>query len=156
MRFVHRIILMLTGAYWVLIFTLTHLPPSHLPNVPTSDKLKHFVAYLILSFLLGATLWIIFPSRRRLMPILVVAAAAAYGAFDEFTQIAVGRACEFEDWLADVGGAATAGAALYIVQVYLLHRQRRRAEARKNQPEFASPPVQPRLEQPEFSGPRRC
>lgn len=125
MRFARRIVVMLTGAYWLLIFTLTHLPPGRLPQVPSSDKLKHFVGYLVLSFLLGATLWILFPARRRLMPILVVAAAAAYGAFDEFTQIAVGRSCELNDWLADVAGAATAGAALYVVQVFILRRQRR-------------------------------
>jgi len=119
-----RVLLGLTAAYWALLFTATHIPPNHMPHVKASDKLEHFGAYMVLSFLIGATIWVMRPARRRLIPLVVVAAAAAYGAFDEVSQIPVGRDCELNDWFADVGGAATAGAALYGVQVIVLRRSR--------------------------------
>jgi VanZ family protein len=127
MRLSRNILLILTGAYWVVLFVLTHLPRSRLPHGPSNDKLNHFLAYLVLAFLIGATLWQAFPARRRWIPLLVVAAAMAYGAFDEFTQIAVGRDCELNDWLADVSGAAFAGAGLYLLQIYFVRRARLRA-----------------------------
>ena len=129
MTSIRRILWTITACYWGVLFTLTHIPPRHLPHGPGSDKLHHFAAYLVLAFLLGGTLWMVFPARRRLMPILVVLAAMAYGAFDEFTQIAVGRDCELNDWLADVAGAACAGATLYLLQIYLLRRGRAAAAA---------------------------
>ena len=124
MRFTRTVLWAITGLYWVVLFVMTHLPPRRLPHGPGSDKLHHFLAYLVLSFLLGAALWQAFPSRRRWMPMLVVLAAMAYGAFDEFTQIAVGRDCELNDWLADVAGACFAGAALYLLQIYFARRAR--------------------------------
>ena len=124
MTLTRRLILLLTAGYWVVLFVLTHLPPNRIPRGPSNDKLNHFLAYMVLSFLLGAALWVLLPARRRLTPLLVVVAAMAYGGFDEFTQIAVGRDCELGDWLADVAGAAFAGAALYLLQIYVLRRAR--------------------------------
>ena len=128
MRHTRTVLWTMTGVYWVALFVMTHLPPSRLPRSPGNDKLKHFASYLVLSFLLGATLWHAFPSRRRWTPLLVVLAAMAYGVFDEVTQLAVGRSCELNDWLADVGGAASAGAALYLFQVFSARRARLRGE----------------------------
>ena len=124
MTLVRRLFVVTTALYWVVLFVMTHLPPKRVPHGPGGDKLHHFGAYLVLTFLLGGTLWMVFPARRRLMPLLVVLAAMAYGAFDEVTQIAVGRACELNDWFADVAGAASAGAALYLLQIYFLRRGR--------------------------------
>ena len=121
-----RILWVLTILYWVILFALTHLPPDRLPHGPGSDKVHHFTAYALLCFILGATLWQAFPSRRRLIPLLVLLVAAVYGGFDEITQILVGRDCELNDWLADVSGAATAGAVLYALQIYTLRRTRTR------------------------------
>jgi VanZ family protein len=121
-----RILWAVTILYWGVLFALTHLPPDRLPHGPGSDKLHHFTAYAVLCFILGATLWQAFPSRRRLIPLVVLLVAALYGGFDEFTQILVGRDCELNDWLADVSGAATAGAVLYALQIYTLRRTRAR------------------------------
>ena len=129
MRLVRRLLILATACYWLLIFTLTHIPPNHMPHVPASDKLEHFCAYMGLCFLLGATLWLVWPARRRVLPLVVIGAAMAYGAFDEISQIPVGRDCELNDWFADVGGAAAAGAALYAAQVYVARRARSRAAA---------------------------
>ena len=127
MRFARTVLWTVTAVYWVVLFTMTHLPPKNLPRGPGGDKLHHFGGYFVLSFLLGATLWQAFPSRRRVIPLLVVLAAMAYGAVDEVTQLAVGRSCELNDWFADVAGAATAGAALYLLQIIFARRARLRA-----------------------------
>ena len=121
-----RILWIATICYWVVLFGLTHLPPDRLPHTPGSDKLHHFLAYCLLCFILGATLWQAFPSRRRLIPLAVLLVAAVYGGFDEITQILVGRDCELNDWLADISGAATAGAVLYALQIYSIRRARTR------------------------------
>ncbi len=134
MRLTRTLLWAATGIYWVVLFVMTHLPPRQMPRGPGGDKLYHFGAYLVLSFLLGAALWHAFPVRRRVIPLLVVLAAMAYGAVDEVTQILVGRACELNDWLADVSGAATAGAALYTLQIYFARRARLRAAAGGDDP----------------------
>jgi VanZ family protein len=128
MPMTRRMLWVLTGAYWLVLFTLTHLPPEHLPHGPGGDKFQHFSAYAVLCFILGLTLWQAFPSRRRLIPLLVLLVAGLYGGFDEITQIFVGRDCELNDWLADISGAAFAGAVLYALQVYTVRRARGRDE----------------------------
>ena len=94
----------MTAGYWLLIATLTHLPPKYLPHVPLDDKLEHFLAYGGLSAVLGFALWTTFPGRP-LLPFLVLVIAMVYGGLDEQTQKLVGRDCDFDDWLADVAGA---------------------------------------------------
>ena len=121
---VRRVLLVLTAAYWVVLFVMTHLPPKHLPHVPASDKLEHFGAYLVLSLMVGATLWQVTPHKRRLIPVMVFVIAALYGAFDEFTQIPVGRDAEFLDWVADISGAAAAGAVFFVIHLIVSRRTR--------------------------------
>jgi VanZ family protein len=118
--------MVLTALYWVVLFTMTHLPPKRLPHVPASDKVEHFSAYLVLCLMVGATLWQVVPHKRRLIPVIVFVVAALYGAFDEFTQIPVGRDAEFGDWAADISGAAVAALALFIFH-QLWSRRRSRA-----------------------------
>jgi VanZ family protein len=127
MRRTRTVLWAATAFYWVVLFVLTHLPPRRMLSGPGGDKLHHFLAYFVLAFLLGAAMWHAFPSRRRWAPILVVIAAAAYAAFDEVTQLLVGRFCELNDWLADVSGASFAAAALYLLQIYSARRARLRA-----------------------------
>jgi VanZ family protein len=116
MMFKRRMVLVLTALYWVVLFVVTHLPPARVPRTPGGDKLHHFLAYFILSFMLGATLWQVFPARRRLAPLLVLLAAAVYGIVDELTQIPVGRQAEVADWVADVSGAAVGALLLTVLQ----------------------------------------
>jgi VanZ family protein len=128
MPMTRRMLWVLTGAYWLVLFTLTHLPPELVTHGACSDNLHHFSAYGVLSFAVGASLWQAFPSRRRVIPLLVLLVAGLYGGFDEITQIFVGRDCELNDWLADISGAAFAGAVLYALQVYAVRRARGRDE----------------------------
>ena len=48
-----KILWSLTAIYWLTIFTLTHLPPTRLPQTHVSDKVEHFTAYFILATLLN-------------------------------------------------------------------------------------------------------
>lgn len=110
------------AGFWIAIFTATHMPISTTIGPPDyGDKIAHFSAYLILAFLL-ATTWQLaggILTRRHL--VIVWLAVIAYGAFDEITQIPVGRDCEFLDWVADAGGAA-AGLLLFVVARHLIAR----------------------------------
>lgn len=93
-------------AYWLLIFTLTHLPGSvgGMPRV--SDKLAHAAAYFGLAVLLCAAYGAWRP-EASFGYVGVFLAIALYGALDEITQGFVpNRQPDFFDWLADVGGAA--------------------------------------------------
>jgi VanZ family protein len=94
-------------AYWMVLFAATHVPQDF-PAVPTDhwDKVVHFFAYATLGGLLGITrrLHGETASLRRLL--LLWAVIAIYGAFDEWSQPAVGRDADLIDWLADAAGAA--------------------------------------------------
>jgi VanZ family protein len=92
-------------AYWLSMFTGTHLPrvPAAVGN--HNDKLLHFSAYFGLSVLLlswrgarGPVSWVIV---RRTWLLL-----AAYGVFDELTQPLFDRDAEFLDWVADIFGVS--------------------------------------------------
>ena len=108
----------LTLGYWVTLFVFTHLPPSRLPHTNVSDKLEHFLAYGLLSFMSGLTLWVAFPGRKWVnrLPLLVVVGAAAYGAFDELTQPLTRRTADIRDWYSDCTGAIAAAAVLFLLQ----------------------------------------
>lgn len=92
-------------AYWLAIFTATHLPPSSQAmrlafRLP--DWLLHAGAYAGLGALVA---WAASarPSARLLA--IWFAILLAYGVFDERSQPLVGRSCELSDWLADAIGA---------------------------------------------------
>ena len=94
------------GLFWLALFAGTHIPkpPDVLPP-SGGDKLAHFGGYLVLAFLL-ATAWQLaggILTRRHL--VIAWIAALGYAAFDEVTQILVGRDCEILDWIADAVGA---------------------------------------------------
>lgn len=94
--------------YWLALFTGTHIPINLKPDVPGNDKLQHLLAYGGLAFLLGGVILLQFERRgkRRVLLIGALALLALYGAFDELTQLFVGRSCDLFDWLADLGGSA--------------------------------------------------
>jgi hypothetical protein len=80
-----------------------------LENIPqTSDKTLHFIAYLILVFLIWLT---INPNKkvnwRKATAWLVILVVAGYGAVDEWLQGYVGRDPDVMDFIADIAAAFT-------------------------------------------------
>lgn len=96
----------LAGGYWLLIFTLTHVP-INVPGAANSlDKLQHLGAFFGLAVLLAAA----YDAWRGLNVAgcgWILLATSLYGAIDELTQALVPhRYPSVFDWLADVAGAA--------------------------------------------------
>lgn len=92
--------------YWLMLLTATHLPPAELPKTHVSDKIEHFTAYGVLTFLLSLAIG----QRNGRLPAAVITCAMVltYGAIDELTQPPFGRSCDIHDWYADAAGAVTA------------------------------------------------
>jgi VanZ family protein len=102
--------------YWAALFLGTHLPSQGIPGV--SDKSLHFLAYAGLGFLLAWAVASFRPTWRLL--VLVLVTTAAYGAFDEITQMLVpSRQADLWDWGADVLGGI-AGIACYLLCLALV------------------------------------
>lgn len=96
--------------YWSALFVLAHIPiPSMVRKAGVSDKSLHFIAYLVLVFLL----WFTFsPERkvnwRKAAVWWVLLMTACYGVIDELLQgVVVGRSCDAMDFVADLVGALT-------------------------------------------------
>jgi VanZ family protein len=96
--------------YWPALFVLTHIPIPHVvQEADVSDKSLHFLAYLILTFLIWSAVsgdrkvkW------RRAAPWLVLFVIVVYGILDEWLQIYVaGRSCDVRDFFSDLLGALT-------------------------------------------------
>ena len=103
------------------MFVGTHMPPALDSQVVYNDKLMHFWAYLALAFGFMTSCDL---SLARLRPrhyFLVFVGCALYGAFDEITQIPVGRVADLQDWMFDIAGAL-AGVLLYRVLRPLVQR----------------------------------
>jgi VanZ family protein len=117
--------LALLVVYWLALFVGTHVPrgPHELLPKNVSDKLLHFTAYGGLAFLLCLNWSLRRPLGWRQFAI-VLALLAGFGAFDEITQIPVGRDCDILDWTADVTGATLGvGAFLLVSSVVRLPEQ---------------------------------
>ena len=110
-----RVVWIALVGYWICLSTVTHLPPSKLPDTHIKDTYEHFTAFALLAVLLCAALsskdWTI--ARVAGMSFAI---AAAYGAVDEWTQPIFGRTCALSDWFADATGAATAVALFVVVR----------------------------------------
>lgn len=96
--------------YWVILLTATSLPAPDLPDVWGSDKLKHYLAYGVLSFLLNLTMLV--QERQKYTPqkaaLVTIVICFFYGVLDELHQIFIpGRSCELLDLIADIIGAVT-------------------------------------------------
>ena len=94
--------------YWPGLFVLTHIPIPHVvQEADVSDKNLHFLAYLILTFLIWSAVsgdrkvkW------RRAAPWLVLFVILVYGILDEWLQSYVaGRSCDVRDFFTDLAGA---------------------------------------------------
>ena len=82
----------------------THVPQPHLPHLVASDKVLHFVGFLLLSSLLLLTLSAFGAARTRRM-VMVIFTVMVYAALDEITQPLARRHASVGDWAADVAGA---------------------------------------------------
>lgn len=97
--------------YWVIIFILTSLPNDIAINLNVSDKIEHFGAYGVLSFMLFFTL-----SFQKKVPLFkefpatfTLVLASLYGMVDELHQLLVpGRMADIKDWTADFLGSLIA------------------------------------------------
>jgi len=94
--------------YWPALFILAHIPIPHVvQEADVSDKSLHFLAYLILTFLLWSVVrgnqkvnW------RQAAPWLVLFVIVVYGILDEWLQSYVaGRSCDVRDLFMDLAGA---------------------------------------------------
>jgi VanZ family protein len=112
-----RLAQVLLFGYWAALFIATHVPVS-VPQVAGrhSDKVVHVAAYAVLSCLIAIT-WQLSAGGclggrhyRRIGIVL-----ALYAAFDEATQLLVGRDGNWPDWLADVMGIALGLAIFHFV-----------------------------------------
>jgi len=95
--------------YWPGVFILAHIPiPQLVYKAQVSDKGIHFLAYLILTFLLW---FAISPNKkvnwRKTAVWLVIFVMVWYGVVDEVLQGYVGRSCDVRDFLADLAGTLT-------------------------------------------------
>ena len=93
--------------YWPAIFVLAHISvPQLVREAGVSDKSLHFLAYLVLVFLLW---FAIRPDRmvnwRKAAVWWVLLVIAGYGAVDELLQgFVVGRSCDVMDFFANLTG----------------------------------------------------
>jgi VanZ family protein len=94
----------LAFVYFILLFTGTHIPVDPGEIVQTSDKLLHYTGYALLTVLVLAGWEFTIGTLQPKHYFAVWLAGTLYGAFDEVTQIPVGRRCDMNDWLADVTG----------------------------------------------------
>lgn len=95
--------------YWPVIFILSHIPiPELVYKARVSDKAIHFLAYLILAFLLwyavGAGAKVRWLKASVWWVVLVI---IGYATIDEVLQTFVGRNADIMDFVADlIGGMA--------------------------------------------------
>jgi VanZ family protein len=92
--------------YWPAIFILAHIPiPQWVYKAKVSDKSLHFLAYLVLTFLLW---FAISPDRkvnwRKAAVWWVLLVVVWYGVVDELLQGYVGRSCDVMDFFANLVG----------------------------------------------------
>ncbi|MFQ5806151.1 MAG: VanZ family protein [Phycisphaerae bacterium] len=91
------------------MFCATHFPRPKLPGqIPSEDKLVHFVAFGVLAFLFwrGAESF-----KRKLsnhFVLFVVVGLIVFSAVDEYLQQFVNRGTSLADWLANLAGIAVA------------------------------------------------
>ncbi|HUV62262.1 MAG TPA: VanZ family protein [Sedimentisphaerales bacterium] len=105
-----KITIVLLALYWPTLFVFAHIPiPKVVREAEVSDKGLHFLAYLILVYLLWFSVrgeekvnW------RGIGPWCILAALAVYGVLDEWSQSFVaGRSCDIRDFFADMTGTLT-------------------------------------------------
>ena len=87
------------------LFIGTHYPADQLPpEIGAADKIIHCLAYLTLSFSALVSWDLAIGPLRAIHYFAVWLVGTLYGAFDEITQIPVGRHGDINDWVCDVLG----------------------------------------------------
>ena len=92
---------------WIAAFVATHIPGENLPEIPTSDRVLHTIAFFILTGAMLLTM-IAHMSKRKYRIPFIICVMVIYAALDELTQPLVGRYNSVDDWLADVIGVLIA------------------------------------------------
>ncbi|MFZ0034975.1 MAG: VanZ family protein [Sedimentisphaerales bacterium] len=101
-----KLTILLLLLYWPGLFILAHIPiPQLVYKAQVSDKSLHFLAYLILTFLLW---FAISPNKkvnwRKASVWWILLVVVWYGVVDEVLQGYVGRNCDVKDFFADLAG----------------------------------------------------
>lgn len=107
------------AAWCAAIFALSaqpDIPGGFLENIPSSDKMVHFLLYAALGALTyNALRGESVASLKSYALVLAAVWASLYGASDEFHQsFVLGRHVEIADWLADTLGGAAGAAAIWL------------------------------------------
>lgn len=101
-----KISILTLGLYWPILVVFAHIPiPESVRSAHVSDKCLHFLAFLVLTFLLWFSLkpkarvnW------RKISVWLVLFGLILYGAADEIVQGFIGRSCDPLDVAANFSG----------------------------------------------------
>ena len=118
---------MAIASYWIILFTLTHLPGDPRPEPPEGrlphlDKVTHAAAFAGLSFLACVAV----AAYRPVTPIEllgIAAVLASYAALDELTQGWVRfRVPDYRDWLADLVGMTVGLGSFLVARRFLAGR----------------------------------
>jgi len=89
----------------LVMFIATHLPAHALPReLATADKIVHCFVYLLLAFSVLTSWELTIGHLRPHHYFTVWLVGTLYGAFDEVTQIPVGRHADVRDWMSDIVG----------------------------------------------------
>jgi VanZ family protein len=101
-----KVTIILLVFYWLTFFILAHIPePDLVSKAGVSDKGLHFLAYLILVFLLW---FAVSPDQnvgwRKAVVWWVFIVLTGYGAVDELLQGFTGRNCDVMDIVANIAG----------------------------------------------------
>ncbi len=104
-----KVTIILLIFYWLSFFILAHIPePDLVSKAGVSDKGLHFLAYLILVFLLW---FAVSPDQkvgwRKAVVWGVFIVLTGYGAVDELLQGFTGRNCDVMDIVANIAGVFT-------------------------------------------------
>jgi VanZ family protein len=101
-----KLTIILLLVYWPGIFIIAHIPiPEVVYKAQVSDKSLHFLAYLVLTFLLWFAISPVEKVNwRRATAWLILVVVVWYGVVDELLQGWVVRSCDGRDLLADFVG----------------------------------------------------
>ncbi len=105
-----KLIILSLIIYWPTLFILAHIPiPQVVREADVSDKVIHFLAYLILTFLLWSAInadkkvnW------RKAAAWWILLVVVLYGILDEVLQrFVAGRCCDTKDFISDLTATLT-------------------------------------------------
>ena len=110
----HKIIILSLVFYWPTIFILAHVPvPKLVRTAGVSDKGVHFLAYMILAFLLCSAInpEVLLDKKvnwRKAAVWWIILVVVLYGVLDEVLQSFVAeRNCNVRDFIANLAGTFT-------------------------------------------------